>query len=402
MTPFSSGLALPAGRLYRVSKGPAVSSFMAGLLLFVWLAAALRLFLAGRSTMRLALFRDHPPLHYPRVSLIIAARNEEGTIAPALKSVLELDYPDLEVVLVNDRSTDATGRLARELAEGDRRLTVVDVAWLPAGWLGKNHALHTGALRATGEILLFTDADVHFEPHALQDAVNALRTLGVDHLVISPRLTTRGFWEQLMVTFFWIMFSLRYAPERAGEPDDRFFVGVGAFNMFLAGSYRAMGGHQDISLQVADDLVLGQLVKRKGFTQQTLLTDGEVTVRWVQGLSGMVYGLEKNAYAGLHYSPLETLAASLGTVLFTTLPALLALGGEPAGLAAWALMMWSSAIVASVLRTPAWIGLGYPLAGLILSFIMLRSAVLAELRGGIRWRDTFYALSELRSQRVPP
>ncbi|MCI5159154.1 MAG: glycosyltransferase family 2 protein, partial [Candidatus Electrothrix sp. AUS1_2] len=126
-----------------------------------------------------------PPLEGdkpPSVSVIIPACNEEQELETALTSVLSLDYPNLEIIVLDDRSTDATPQILDRMASQHPRLRVIHITELPAGWLGKNHALHLGAARATGEYLLFTDADVHYTPDTLRRAVARMETRTLDHL----------------------------------------------------------------------------------------------------------------------------------------------------------------------------------------------------------------------------
>lgn len=352
--------------------------------------------------MTLDLFRDQVPEAYPSVSVVVAACNEAATVENALQSLLGLDYPDYEVIVVNDRSTDGTGEILERIARGDGRLKVLHVERLPAGWLGKTHALFTGACSARGERILFTDADVIFEPTALRWAIHALEQLEVDHLVLGPRLLAENFAEKIFVGFFALAFALRYPPERVFSKNRRHYVGVGAFNLVRRSTYEAVGGHRSISLQVADDLCLGQRVKQSGYRQGFLESRrGEVRVRWVHGLSGIVKGLEKNAYAGLHYSMSETLASTTVILAVSLGPlASLLLGDWIWGLAGLSAMLAASNLIAPGLGTPRWCGLFFPLAGLIFCYVVLRSAWLTERQRGLYWRGTFYSLDELRSQDI--
>src|SRR5215210_3285113 len=159
------------------------------------LATAFEILRGSRSIRRL---RDVPPLGgpRPRVSIIIPARNEERNVEEALRSVLALDYDNLEIEVVDDRSTDRTGEILDRMAAAEPRLRIVHVRELPAGWLGKNHALWLGAAKATGEYLLFTDADIVMDPSALRRAVGAMHKAdggdGLDHLTASPEIERTG------------------------------------------------------------------------------------------------------------------------------------------------------------------------------------------------------------------
>jgi cellulose synthase/poly-beta-1,6-N-acetylglucosamine synthase-like glycosyltransferase len=174
----------------------------------------------------------------PPVSIVVAARDEARAIERAMRSLLALDYPGLELVAVDDRSADPTGAILDRLAAANARLKVLHVRELPAGWLGKNHALALGARDATGEILLFTDADVEFAPYSLREAVAVLEDERLDHLALAPRLRLPGAWLAACVAYFGRQFYVFLRPWRARDPRSGAHIGVGAFNLVRASAYR--------------------------------------------------------------------------------------------------------------------------------------------------------------------
>lgn len=332
----------------------------------------------------------------PSLSVIVPACNEADTIVAALGSLLRVDYPSLEIVLINDRSTDATGDLMESLSRDDPRVRVVHLSELPEGWLGKVHAMHRGAALANGEWLLFTDADVHFGPDSLARCVSLAERAEVDHLCVGPRIHCRTFWEKVFISFFGTAFCFRYRPDLVGTPGP-YHVGVGAFNMVRREVYRQLGGHSTLALQVIDDMELGKLVKSRGYRQLFVGGGDAVRVRWAVGLRGLAQVLEKNAYAGLYYSPPYTLMATLVTV-FSCLAPLWLLTGP---FWAWGVLGLFSMQVCAVAMAPAfgaprWSGLFFPVAGLVFCAVLWRAAFLVHWRGGIRWRGTFYPLQRLR------
>lgn len=344
-------------------------------------------------------FEDQQAPSYPRVSVVVAGCNEGPNVAACLKSILASEYPDLEVVFVDDRSDDETGEVAEAIAAGDSRLKVIRNQELPQGWLGKNHALWLGQKQATGSLLLFTDADVLFGPRVLRQAVNAMSSLNVHHLVVAPDVIRKGFWERLMVSYFLIIFSLRFQPTKV-QGRNRFYVGVGAFNLVEARAYRLVGGHASLPMEVADDVVLGKWLKYSGF-RQAVMGGKQVRVRWVEGLGGMVRGLEKNSYAGFGFSRWRFLREAGPLIVGSVVPLLVMLMGW---VPAWACLLYLlPGLKLSFLfyridpeQSPFWLGLFYPAAGLMLSYILVRSVWLAERRQGIYWRGTFYPIKALR------
>lgn len=363
------------------------------LLACLWWGMWWRMRLAVRRVARLQDFSPH--LEPPGLSIVVAASNEEHTVEAALHSLLSLDYPGLQVIVVNDRSTDRTGELLEGMAARDGRLTVHHVTVLPPGWLGKTHALEQGAKLARHELLLFTDADVHFSPDSLRRAVAAMEARELDHLVVTPWIEARGLIEQVFVSYFNVMFQLRFEPDQAQNPKHKAFVGVGAFNLVRKRAYEQVGGHRCVSLDVTDDVSLGRALKRAGFRQAVFYGSGLVRVRWVVGVSGIILGLEKNAYAGVDFNLPKTVAASLVLLGLASGPALLWF--TPGGLLAWLAMVAVGTLSGPGMGLSRWCGPLYPLAGPLFVFVVARSAYLIERRGGVTWRGTFYPLDELRA-----
>ena len=267
--------------------------------------ALITLFLAFRERSRI-LTLDHfitlPDEDLPGLSIVIAARDEAENLGPALESLLNLDYPDLEIVFVDDRSRDRTREIA--LAQKERhpqgeRLKVLRCEELPEGWLGKVHALHLGVKASTRELILHTDADVVYGKESLRRAVSAQRVLDCHHLVVAPRMATKGFWEPVLVTFFLLMFAVRFRPGKAHLRKDS-YVGMGAFNLLTRSSLEDCDYLEPLRLQVIEDVHLGRLVKSQGKRQYCVLGQDQIEVRWFEGLWGCIKGLEKNSYAALN------------------------------------------------------------------------------------------------------
>jgi len=337
----------------------------------------------------------------PRLSILVPACNEGNTVERAMQSLLALDYPDIEIIAVDDRSTDATGEILDRLALYNPRLRVLHVTKLPHGWLGKNHALQVAGEQATGDWLLFTDADVVFAPDALRRAVAYASKRSLDHLVVTPRCETHGFWERLFVSYFGLMFSFRVRPWEVADPKSRAFVGLGAFNLVRTCCYRKFGGHKALPMEVADDTKLGKVIKRNGFHTELLEGGDLVSVRWVVGLRGVIDGLTKNAFAGFEFNLPLALAAMIVLAYSALYPvAALFLPGWPArmmGAASLAIMAYGARTIRPVTEASGWYGLAYPLASLILIYIILRSTWRTYRQQGIIWRGTLYPLDELRN-----
>ena len=377
-----------------------------GLLVIVSLGLLSRLVAFRRNFPTLREWAGPAPGTWPRLSVIVPSRNEAPGVERAMSSLLAQDYPNLEIVAVNDRSEDDTGARLDALAAKDARLTVIHLRELPEGWLGKNHAMHQGAARAGGEWILFTDGDVVFEPSALRKSVAFAEAHGLGHFVALPFFETHGFLERCFVGGFAIALGLKLDPAHLCVPKSWAYVGVGAFGLVRRDAYRRIGGHERLAFEVADDLKLGLLLRRGGVAQGMLDSDRLVSVRWQNGLVGTLRGLEKNAFSGCEWNTLLA-ALGAGTVIFGALlpyaPLFLTLPGwtHPIAFVAAVLPMFMVSTSARRVSGGSGLeGLMAPVAAATLGLVLAWSTVLALVRGGIIWRGTFYALTELRKRCV--
>lgn len=279
------------------------------------------------------------------LSVVIAARDEAGSIGQTLEKLESVEYPNLEILVVNDRSRDDTGRIASGYAETLDRLKVVKVEHLPGEWLGKTHALHEGYRQSSGEWLCFIDADVALEPDCLRRAMNVVESRRLDHLCLFPSLRTHGFFESAFVMAFGFYFGAYIQPWKAKDPASRKFCGVGAFNLIRRDVYEAIGGHERLRMEVADDIKLGKLVKQHGYRQDAMDSNGRVHLRWqIGGARAYLNGIEKNAFAGVDYSVSRVLVGSAGALFMSFFPFIgLAVGDLTA---AW-LRLWLSRLLLS-------------------------------------------------------
>jgi glycosyltransferase involved in cell wall biosynthesis len=340
----------------------------------------------------------------PKVSVIIAARDEERHIESAVSALLSQSYSDYELIVVDDRSSDRTSGILRRLATGSSRLSVVTVRELPPGWLGKNHALHAGAANAKGDLVLFADADVIMRPDTLSRAVRLLRIERADHLAVAPDLVLPTWPLALVVNYFMMWFLLWLRPWKTRDPRSSAYVGIGAFNLVRATAYRAIGGHSRIRLRPDDDLMLGKILKTSGYRQIVAAGAGAVSVEWYRTLGELARGFRKNAFAGMRYSVLLTIGAIAGNLALGIWPfvAIWMTSGAERALYATAALSQMAAYVGPALtqRTRPWLAVLYPFASLIFMSILGAAVLRTVRRRGIEWRGTFYPLDELRANRV--
>lgn len=339
----------------------------------------------------------------PSVTVLVPARNEERALARCLESLLAQELDELEIIVLNDRSTDQTGRIAEKWAgRSGGRLRVIHLSALPEGWLGKCHALHRGAAEARGEILLFTDGDVIFEPGAIRQAVALMVRDRLDHLVVLPSLITHTFAEQVALTSYALNLTAGIPARLYARRGSWVYLGIGAFNMVKRRAYDAAGGHERLRLHVVDDMALGQLMKWSGFRCLAARGQGLVRVRWQDSLWGIVKGLEKNAFAATGYSlPVATLAVSALTVMNFWPWVGLFVGPGAArmicGVTALGLQPLLGVGTAITMRHHPLSGLLLPLGSLATSAAFAHSTVKTLRLGGIRWRETFHSTRELKA-----
>ena len=370
-----------------------------GIALF-WLTYGLRV---AYGAIRLPRVRDFPPAPdaaCPRISVLFSARDEEEKLPAALRTLMEIDYPDFEVVAVDDRSRDRTGEILDAFAAAYPRLRVVHVDRLPEGWLGKPHGLVKAYDASSGEWLLFTDADVRFKPDVLRRAISLEKINNLDHLTLLGDVEMVGFWETVLVTFFGIGFHLGTDPSQAANPRSFRYVGVGAFQLVRRSAYEASGTHRRLAMEVVDDMKLGKIVKQAGFRSGCAVAQNLVAVRWQTGLGNLVRGVTKNFFAGAGYDLRLVAFEAAVLLMMDVLPFVGVFFGHGwifgCSVIAVAIALSFHAGVAWVMRVSPLYALTHPLGALLFCYMLLRSTVVTLWQGGIVWRDTFYPLDDLK------
>jgi glycosyltransferase involved in cell wall biosynthesis len=355
------------------------------------------------------------PSGNPRVSVIVPARNEEETIEQALRTLLALDYDNLEVIAVNDRSTDRTGEIMERVSQNPHPvaqnttrmghpLRVIHHTELPPGWLGKTHAMWTAANQASGDWLLFTDADVLFKPDSLRRALAYAEAEPADHVVLFPRMIMKRPGEYMMIAFFQTMFMFGHRPWKVADPSTDDHMGVGAFNLVRRRVYDAVGTYEALRMEVLDDMKLGKVVKNAGFAQRNVFGGDLISIRWGHGAFGIVNNLTKNFFAVLSFQSWRTLLSAFGLAFinlgpflgiwlahgWARLPFAVALGSL---LLIYIGMSWRSSV-------PPYYFVLHPVSTMLFIYTLLRSMFLTLRDDGIVWRGTKYPLEELRKGMV--
>lgn len=352
---------------------------------------------------RLSRLSAPEPAAWPRVSVVVAARDEARDVGAAVASRLADDYPELELILVDDRSSDGTGQRALEAAGGDERFSLVRVDELPDGWLGKVYALHQGASRATGDWLLFSDGDVTVRPGTLRRAVAHCLAEKLDMLALVPAFNSGSLVVDAIWTVFLRGMLVLIDPRKVRSPRSRVAMGSGGFNLVRRSALERTAGLEDLRLETGDDVGLALMVKRAGGQVELLDGSDQVSVPMYRSVGEFLRGIEKNGSTTATI-PLPVFVGALAllwAVVFSPIPAL-ALG--PAWLrllGAGALAAYTAGEVAALWRNcRRWLpALLWPLGALLMSHGLVRATWLAKRNRGVRWRGTFYSLEQLSAGR---
>ena len=337
----------------------------------------------------------------PSVSIIVPARNEEADIEQTLRQLLLLDYDNYEIIAVNDRSTDRTGEIMDQVAaQATNHIRVIHVAELPAGWLGKTHAMWEAGKLAKGDWLLFTDADVLFKPDSVRRALAYAEAEPADHLVLFPRMIMKRPGEKMMIAFFQSLFAFGHRPWKVADPKTDDHIGVGAFNLVRRRVYDAVGTYERLRMEVLDDMKLGKVVKKAGFAQRNVFGGDLISLRWAQGAMGVVNNLTKNFFAVLSFQWPRALASCVALAFLNLMPFLgvfLAHGWARVPYAVALFSMFSIyAGMSSKSDIPRYYFVLHPVSTALFLYTVLLSMVLTLRRGGVVWRGTFYPLEELK------
>ena len=371
-----------------------------GGLVLLWSLEATRVLWGMSRLPRLRSVRPLPDEACPRVSILVAARDAASELLQALPTLLDQEYPHYEVVVVDDRSSDATARILDDFKAKYVNLKVVHLTHLPPGWIGKPHALVKAYEEATGDWLVFTDADVHMAPDVLRRVMTVAEENRWDHVNVLPHLELVGFWEKTVLSFWALSSIVWLEPWRVSDPGSGRYFGFGALQALRRDAYEKIGTHQRLAMEIVDDIKLGKLVKHASLRSGVAIGGDRVHLRYLEGLSGIIQGISKSAFAACNYRASRAIGGMFATFIIDGLPflALVVATGIPRILAASAvvciLILHGKGLIA--VKVSPFYAVMHPLGAMMLCYILLHSMALALWRGGVIWRGTFYPLDELR------
>src|SRR5215204_7384647 len=367
--------------------------------------------------------------YLPKVSVILPARNEEKYISKCLDSLFEQDYPNFEIIAVNDSSSDKTAEIMYKYQNKSPILTVLNAGFKPAGWIGKNWACHQGYLRANGEIFLFTDADTIHSPSVLSLAIEHVIEQKLDALTVIPRLLCQDIWTKITLPVIWSISYVKYSPLRANNPKATTGYFFGSFYVIFKKVYEAVGTHEAVKSEIVEDGALGGIVKKAKFNLRVVRGEHYVEAVWARDFSTLWHGLRRLMIPLYHQdrinASLITIAASFLLLMpFILLPFSFILLSEATttlhvmgisvdgyyysrdNLITWnqillffslmtiALIISSSAIQSKcVLFNSSIFSLGAPIASAIIALGFISSIIDAGKKEIVRWRGRTYTIN---------
>jgi chlorobactene glucosyltransferase len=349
-----------------------------------------------------------PPPAGPSISVIVPARNEEKNIRRCVEALLAQDYPNFQVLVLDDRSTDSTPAILAGLSARDSRLVVVHGRELPAGWAGKPHALHQAAQSATGEWLLFLDADTYLHPNALSAALASAQKSGADLYTVMTEQILGSFWEKTVMPLVFTALSVGFSPHKVNDPKSRDAIANGQFIFIRRAVYDAVGGHGAVKDQIVEDKALAEKVKWGG--RRLVIADGRgiAQTRMYTDLPSMWEGWTKNIYLGLADHPgllllgafgaLLALMAALvlpawpifGLVWYSTGGGWMALAVTAEAFLIWAYILVLRMKINHLMGISRWYALTTPLGAGVFAAMMLTSAWKVLSGQGVTWKGRNY------------
>jgi chlorobactene glucosyltransferase len=349
------------------------------------------------------------PTKAPLVSVIVPARDEERNIRRCVESLLAQAYPHFELIVLDDRSTDATPRILAELARRDQRLDVLRGEELPSGWAGKPHALYQAAQSAHGEWLCFVDADTFAAPQALASVYVAARDQSADLFSIFTRQELSSFWEKVILPLVFTALSVGFAPRKVNDPHKPDAIANGQFIFIKNKVYQALGGHAAIKDSIVEDRDLASLVKHAGYCLVVAEGQAVASTRMYTSLPEMWEGWTKNIFLGLKDRPGLLMLGAFGAFVSVFAALLLPLwllggliwwslgGGIVAiAVAVEAVVLWGCLIFWRILACRAmgisgWYALTTPLGAGVFAAMMFASAWKVLSRRGVTWKGRRYS-----------
>ncbi len=374
--------------------------FIGGIVIIYWLH--------NQYQMDIIVEPGSAPQNAALISVCIPARNEERNIRACVEAVLSQDYPNFEVIVLDDRSTDSTHKILQQLAAEDDRLKVVSGSDLPSGWAGKPHALFQASATARGEWLCFIDADTFLSPSTLSSCHTKAVETQADMFTIMTFQVLGSFWEKVVMPLIMTALSVGFSPRKVNNPKTRDAIANGQFILIKRSVYDAVGGHESVRNSIVEDKAISEQVKWNGY--RLIVADGMkvARTRMYTSMPEMWEGWTKNIYLGLRDQPglmvlgvfgaFLTMMASLflpawpllGIVWFSNGGEWMAVGVVVESLLLWAYLIYKRAAASAKMEISTWYALTLPLGAGVFGAMMFTSAWRVVSRKGVTWKGRVY------------
>lgn len=372
-----------------------------------WLVQLMLVDEIRRAVPDLASIDAPEPEHWPRVSAIVPAHNEGPAVAAAIDSRLADDYPNLELVLIDDRSTDETSVIFREKAAADPRVKAVRIDELPEFWWGKTHAMQAALPVATGEWLLLSDSDVHVAPGALRRAIAYCEAHGIDHLTVLAECWRSTFSLDAIFSAALKFVFMGARLWGVAQPRSSASGGQGPFSLIRRSAFERTPGLEHIRLEVTEDYAIGKMLKQSGAKCAVLNGRTLVGLPWMANLAKYCASSDRSVYAYWGgYSLIRVVLLALAMLVYELFPLILLLL-LPYGLPQPFLLVMFAFFLAARVQIlinawngrPLWPCLLHPLGTVLNVWVLLRAGWHGYRSGGVRWGGVFYPYSVLKEYR---
>lgn len=242
---------------------------------------------------KLLFLKSYENIVFPKVSVILPARNEQKYIEKCLDSLLKQDYTNYEIVAINDSSSDRTGEIIQKYSTKNSKIIFINAEAKPEGWTGKNWACYQGYIKSTGQLFLFTDADTTHSSSTISLAVNNLLAKELDALTAIPKILPNDFWTKITLPILWTLSISRYSALKANDPKTNVGYFFGSFFIITKKTYEAVGTHKAVKEEIVEDGALGRKVKEQGFKLRVVHGEDHIQAVWARSSSTLWHGLRR-------------------------------------------------------------------------------------------------------------